>query len=167
MSLYLRAMDIRLKTIEQKDNPGIATIIRNTLTEFNANRPGTVYFDSSTDFLFELFQMPRSNYFVAFLEKKLVGGAGIFPSPGLPEDTCELVKMYLMAHVRGKGVGSLLMEECLQFAKEAGYKKVYLETMPELRKAIHVYEKFNFRSLPGPLGNTGHFGCAIWMMKEL
>ncbi len=30
--------------------------------------------------------------------------------------------------------------------------------MPELRKAMSVYEKFGFKYLDGPLGNTGHFG---------
>jgi putative acetyltransferase len=75
--------------------------------------------------------------------------------------------MYLLPEARGKGTGKLLIEKCLEFAKEAGYQKVYLETLPELKKAIHVYEKFNFRYLPGPMGNTGHFGCDVWMIKEL
>ena len=48
-----------------------------------------------------------------------------------------------------------------------GYKKVYLETMPELGKAVSVYEQFGFQYLNGPMGNTGHFGCDVWMIKEL
>lgn len=160
-------MDIQIRTIQPEDNPGIAAIIRNTLAEFGANRPGTVYFDSSTDHLFEVFQIRRSIYYVAFNKDLLVGGAGIFPSDGLPEDTCELVKMYLLAEVRGLGIGRLLIEKCLIYAKQAGYKRVYLETLPELKKAIHVYEKFNFTYLPGPMGNTGHFGCDVWMIREL
>jgi len=39
--------------------------------------------------------------------------------------------------------------------------------MPELRKAVSVYEKFGFTYLTGPMGNTGHFGCDVWMIKEL
>ena len=165
--VYLRLMDIEIRTIQQSDNPHLAAIVRTTLAEFGANRPGTVYFDHTTDNLFELFQTPGSTYFVATDKQLLVGGAGIFPSDGLPNDTCELVKMYLLPQARGKGVGKLLIEKCLSFAKNEGYKKVYLETMPELRKAIHVYEKFNFTYLPAPMGNTGHFGCDIWMIKEL
>src|SRR5688500_13828486 len=160
-------MDVQIRTIQPFDNKEIATIVRNTLTEFGANRPGTVYFDPSTDKLYEVFQTPRSIYYVAFNKDMLVGGAGIFPSEGLPEDVCELVKMYLVPEVRGMGVGRLLIEKCIAFAKQAGYKKIYLETLPELKKAIHVYEKFNFTYLPGPMGNTGHFGCDVWMIKEL
>lgn len=160
-------MDIQIRTIESSDNPRLARIVRDTLAEFGANRPGTVFFDPTTDHLFELFQTPNSTYFVASDKDILLGGAGIFPSYGLPADTCELVKMYLLPEARGKGIGRLLIERCLDFAKKAGYKRVYLETMPELRKAIHVYEKFNFDYLPGPMGNTGHFGCDVWMIKEL
>jgi putative acetyltransferase len=127
-----------------------------------------VYYDATTDALYELFAAtPGSRYYVAELDGRLIGGAGIFPSPGLPPDTCELVKMYLAAEARGKGTGKLLIEHALQFARENGYKKVYIETMPELRKAMSVYEKFGFRYLDGPLGNTGHFGCDIWMLLEL
>jgi putative acetyltransferase len=44
---------------------------------------------------------------------------------------------------------------------------MYLETLPELHQAVKVYEKFGFRYLKGPLGNTGHFGCDLWMLKDL
>ena len=160
-------METQIRTIQPSDNFELAAIVRNTLAEFGANRPGTVYFDPTTDHLFELFQTPGSTYYVAFSEDQMIGGAGIFPSPGLPADTCELVKMYLLPPARGKGIGRLLIEKCLDFAKKAGYGRVYLETMPELKKAIHVYEKFGFTYLPGPMGNTGHFGCDVWMMLEL
>lgn len=160
-------MDIEIRTIRPSDNISLAKIVRNTLAEFGANRPGTVYFDSSTDKLFEVFQAPRSIYFVACTEEKLLGGAGIYPSDGLPPEVCELVKIYLLPEARGKGTGRLLIEKCLEFACEAGYRRVYLESLPELKKAIHVYEQFNFTHLAGPMGNTGHFGCDVWMIKEL
>ena len=55
------------------------------LTEFNANKPGTVYFDATTDNLFELFQKEKSVYYVAEINGKVVGGCGIYPTEGLPE----------------------------------------------------------------------------------
>ncbi|MBC7826909.1 MAG: GNAT family N-acetyltransferase [Chitinophagaceae bacterium] len=160
-------MDTQVRTILPSDNIEIAAIIRNTLAEFGANRPGTVYFDASTDILSEVFQTSGSIYYVGLSQKTIIGGAGIFPSEGLPEDTCELVKMYLLPEARGKGIGKMLIEKCIGFAKDAGYKKIYLETMPELKKAMHVYEKCGFTYLPGPIGNTGHFGCDVWMIREL
>ena len=158
---------VAVRTIQPVDNPVIAGIIRSALAEFGANRPGTVYFDPTRDALFELFQTPASIYYVAEENKQLLGGAGIFPSKGLPEGTCELVKMYLVPVARDKGIGRMLIDKVLAFAEEAGYKQVYIETMPELRKAMLVYEKFGFEYLDRPLGDTGHFGCGVWMLKKL
>lgn len=158
---------IQTRPIQPADNPAIAAIIRNTLKEFGGDRPGTVYTDPTTDALYELFRKPGSSYYIALLNDQIVGGAGIYPSDGLPEATCELVKMYLLPEARGIGLGKFLIEKALQFAKEYGYKQVYIETLPELRQAMSVYEKFGFTYLDGPLGNTGHFGCDIWMLKEL
>ena len=160
-------MNISIRSIQRGDNPVLAKIIRDTLAEFGANHPGTVYYDPTTDALFELFQRNGAGYFVGEIDDKIVGGAGIFPSDGLPAGTCELVKMYLLPEARGVGLGKTLIEKSLEFAKENNYENVYLESMPELKKALKVYEKFGFTYLDGPMGNTGHFGCGLWMLKKI
>ena len=158
---------ITIRKIAATDNEVLAKIIRTALTEFGADKPGTVYYDDTTDHLFELFQQPGSTYFVAEESGEVIGGAGIYPTEGLPAQTCELVKMYLKKEARGKGYAKTLIDACLKFAKGYGYFQVYIETMPELRKAMTVYEKFGFEYLDGPLGNSGHFGCEVWMLKRL
>ena len=158
---------VEIRKIEKEDNAAIAKIIRSTLAEFGANHPGTVYYDDATDHLFELFQQPLSIYFIATINGEMLGGGGIYPTEGLPENTCELVKMYLLPAARGKGIGKMIIENCLQKAAAFGYENIYLETMPELEQAINVYEKFGFGYLKGPLGNSGHFGCSKWMLKTL
>ncbi|PZR27345.1 MAG: GNAT family N-acetyltransferase [Citrobacter freundii] len=160
-------MNITIRPIRQSDNAALAVIIRNALEEFGANHPGTVYYDASTDALYELFREPGSGYFVATKDEELLGGGGIFPTAGLPGDTCELVKMYLRPDARGTGLGKKLIETSLDFARNAGYKNVYLETMPELKPALKVYEKFGFKYLDGPLGDSGHTGCSLWMSREV
>ncbi len=159
--------NIIIRKIVCKDNVTLASIVRTSLAEFGANKPGTVFFDPTTDHLYEMFQEPGSTYFVAEINDEVLGGAGIYPSDGLPKQTCELVKMYLRPEARGKGLGKLLINKCLEFAKGSGYLQVYIETMPELRKALSIYEQFGFEYLNGPLGNTGHFGCDVWMLKPL
>lgn len=159
--------EIGIKTIEKHDNEALAKVVRDTLAEFGANRPGTVYYDETTDHLYEVFQTPRSIYYVAEYMGELVGGGGIYPSDGLDEDTCELVKMYLRKKVRGIGLGKHLIEKCIDFARQAGYKQIYIETMPELKQALKTYEKFGFEYIDHPMGNTGHFGCDLWMLKKL
>ncbi len=160
-------MSVIFRNIEERDNAALATIIRTSLKEFGANKPGTVYFDPTTDDLYQLFTTAGSVYFIAEEENTLLGGCGIYPTENLPAGTCELVKLYLHTDARGKGIGKLLMEKSLQAAKEMGYKKVYLESMPELKVAVPMYEKMGFEYLSGPMGNSGHGGCSIWMIKEL
>lgn len=165
--IYLHSMQIIIRPIQPADNPVIAQIIRDTLSEFGANHPGTVYYDPTTDALFELFQQAKSVYNIAEVDGKIVGGGGIFPTEGLPEDTCELVKMYLLPEARGTGLGTALINRCLDHAKNLGFSKVYLETMNELKAALKVYERLGFTYLSGPMGNSGHFGCPLWMIREL
>lgn len=158
---------MQIRPIEPGDNEALAKVIREALTEFGANKPGTVYFDPTTDALYELFQTPGSYYFVASLENQVLGGCGIFPTENLPDGTCELVKLYVAKEARGTGLGKQLMEKSMSWAKENGYSHVYLESMPELKKAVSIYEKVGFKSLDHPLGNSGHCGCDIWMLKAL
>jgi len=159
--------NICIRPIRAADNIAIAAIIRKILTEFGANKPGTVFFDPTTDNLFQLFSEPKAVYFVAETEGKIVGGSGIYPTSGLPFGCCELVKLYLLSEMRGQGLGHLLMEKCFQKAIDFGFSHMYLETMPELRMAIGLYEKTGFSYLPGPMGRSGHFGCDLWMIKNL
>jgi putative acetyltransferase len=159
--------DFLIRSIRPADNPYLSRIVKDTLAEFGANHPGTVYYDATTDALYELFQTGKAAYFVAERNGEIVGGGGIYPTDGLPADTCELVKMYLLPQGRGAGLGRILIEKSLAFAKEAGYRQVYLETMPELKQALNVYAKFGFEYLKGPMGNSGHTGCSLWMLKKI
>ena len=159
--------ELQFRNILKEDNIPLAKIIRDALTEYNVTRPGTVYYDETTDHLYEVFKKEGSKYFVATINNEVVGGAGIYPTDGLNYGTCELVKMYLSPAARGKGVGKLLMEKCIAAAKQSGYKKIYIETMSELIVAIPMYEKFGFIFLKKSMGNSGHTGCDVWMQKTL
>lgn len=159
--------DISFRKIEATDNRELAGLIRAVFREFHVDMPGTVYTDPTTDHLYELFRQPGSVYWIAEVDGEMAGGCGIYPTPGLPEGCAELVKFYLSAPFRGKGTGKSLMEKCFDSARELGYRQLYLETLPELGKAVGMYEKAGFRYLDGPLGNSGHFACNIRMLKEL
>ena len=159
--------NIVIRKIELSDNPILANIVRGTLTEFGVNRPGTVFADPETDQMFSLYSKPRTVYYNAEVDGKIVGGAGIAPLQNGDPSVCELQKMYLLPEARGLGLGKVLIEKCLAFAKENGFKQCYLETLPELSQAVKVYEKFGFKKLDKPMGNTGHFSCDVWMIKDL
>lgn len=160
-------MDITYRPIEERDNREIAELIRTVFREFKIDKPGTVYFDPTTDDLFNLFREKGSYYWIAEEGGSIIGGCGLYPTPGLPEGCAELVKLYLKSTQRGKGTGWRLMEMTFTKAKELGYRQLYLESLPELGKAISLYEKTGFKRISKALGNSGHFGCDIWMVKDL
>ena len=160
-------MEITFRNLEQKDNKKIADLIRAVFREFKIDRPGTVYFDPTTDDLYSLFRKPSSVYWIAEDDGKIIGGCGIFSTPGLPDGCAELVKLYLSSDQRGKGTGRVLIEKSIESARKLGYRQIYLESLPELQKAIGLYKKQGFKFIPGPMGNSGHFGCNIWMLKDL
>lgn len=158
---------ITIREILPEDNARLAWIIRRALEEFNANKKGTVYYDESTDHLSDLFVVEKSKYFVALQDDIILGGAGIFPTVGLPEGVSELVKMYLVPEARGLGIGKALINKCIEFAQSIGHHTIYIETLPELSIAVNVYNHLGFRRLEQPMGDSKHTGCSIWMTKAV
>lgn len=158
---------VLIRPIQATDNAEIARIIKSVLTEFGANKPGTVFTDPTTDQLFELFQTPNSSYFIALENDKMIGGCGIFPTKGLPAGCVELVKLYITAEWRGKGIGYQLMEKCIAHAQALNFKEIYLETLPELHIAVGLYENMGFQYLEQPYGDSGHFACDLWLSKKI
>jgi putative acetyltransferase len=160
-------MEIVIRQVRKEDNSTLANIIRASFDEFNAPHIGTVYTDPTTDDLYSLFQAPGSLLWVAETDNGLAGCCGLYHTKGLDKNCVELVKFYLSKECRGKGIGKELMEKCFQSARESGYTKIYLESLPQFSRAVKMYEKLGFITLDHPMGDSGHRTCHIWMLKEL
>jgi len=155
------------RKVKKADNKVLARMIRKVFQEHQAPQKGTVYSDPTTDDLFGLFRTDRSVLWVAEIDGVPEGCCGIYPTEGLDSNCAELVKYYLAEKGRGRGTGRHLMEKCIGSARALGYEKLYLESMPHFSKAVRIYEKLGFQHLSGPLGNSGHTTCNIWMILEL
>lgn len=155
-----------IRSIEKRDNEQVGQIIRTVMTEYGAVGTGYSIMDNEVDRMFEAYS-ERAKYFVVEKEGKILGGSGVSQLAGGDEDTCELKKMYSLSELRGLGFGEKLLELCLEAAKELGYKKCYLETLSHMHAAQKLYEKFGFVKLDKPMGNTGHFKCNCWYVREV
>ena len=156
-----------IREIRQEDNPKIAKAIREVLIEFGVPKIGTTYADKALDIMTETFTGNRKKFFVIASENEIYGGAGISPLDNYEGNVCELQKMYFKPEARGIGLGSMMLEKCFAFAKRVGYEQCYLETMPYMENARKLYDKYGFRTIDGPMGDTGHYQCSVWMIKDL
>ena len=156
-----------IREIQAKDNAAMADLIRSVLEELNVPKVGTAYEDKALEDLTGAYAVENSAYFVLEKEGKILGGAGIGLLPQAESGLCELQKMYFSASARGKGWGDLMMKKCLEAAKEFGYKKVYIETMPYMKAAQKLYVRHGFHYIDHPLGNTGHYSCPVYLLKSL
>jgi putative acetyltransferase len=157
---------IKIRSIQEEDNPEIGKVIREVLVGLGVPKVGTAYADPSLDTLHQDYIAQRSEYFVLENSKNIIGGAGIAQLGGEDQTTCELQKMYFLEEARGKGWGQQMMDICLKFAKENDYKNVYIETLPSMKAAQKLYLKNGFEYINKRLGNTGHFSCKVWMLKK-
>ena len=156
-----------IREIQQKDNESIANVIRAIFHELNAPKVGTAYADPILDTLYEVYQAPRSVYYVVEHDGKVVGGCGVAPLENGDDSVCELQKMYFAPEIRGTGYAEKIIEKCLEFAKTQSFEICYLETLSFMTTAQKLYQRIGFENICGPMGNTGHSSCEVWMTKKL
>lgn len=100
------------------------------------------------------FNAKREHCWIAEREGEIVGSVFLVqksPTVG------QLRLMYVEPKARGLGIGSRLVEECLRFARQVGYRKVVLWTNSVLAAARHIYEKAGFRLIHSePHRSFGH-----------
>lgn len=79
---------------------------------------------------------------IAEADEHAIGSAALIREQ---EGEYELAKMAVTAAYRGKGISKLLIEKCLEKAKEIGAKKLSLFSNHQLQTALSLYEKYGFR----------------------
>ncbi|HTQ54973.1 MAG TPA: helix-turn-helix domain-containing GNAT family N-acetyltransferase [Bryobacteraceae bacterium] len=69
---------------------------------------------------------------------------------------------------RGYGIGRRLVQECIRFARQAGYRKIMLWTQSELRAARGIYQKAGFHLVheePHQSWGRDHLVAETWELK--
>lgn len=174
MQLYANALGksrlqsgYSIRRILKKDNPQVAGLLRQVMTEFGAVGAGYSIDDPEVEDMFGSYRNARSCYFVIAIDGRIVGCGGIAPLKGGDRFTCELRKMFFLPETRGKGLGRRLLLQLLDEARKRGYKKCYLETLDRMTQANELYRKNGFELLEKPVGKTGHCSCDRWYLLHL
>lgn len=156
-----------IREIQQKDNAEVAKVVRQVLVEMGVPKVGTAYADTALDKMFENYNVANATYFVVEDKDGILGCCGVAQLENYEGNVCELQKMYFLGKARGRGLGTEMIQVCLNKAKEYGFEKCYLETMPYMKAAQKLYLKSGFEYIEAPMGDTGHYSCQVWMIKEL
>ncbi|MDD9138922.1 GNAT family N-acetyltransferase [Fructobacillus sp. CRL 2054] len=157
-----------IRKITANDDAALKTIIQSSLKAYGLDIPGTAYFDPELGKMSRFYDAKEyRDYFVALSgEGEVYGGSG-FAEYDLDNKVVELQKVYLSEASRGQGLSYQLIELAMNGARDAGYKKLYIETHHKLESAIHVYEKLGFRPINGPLKAAQHNACDRFFILDL
>ncbi|MEB8329362.1 GNAT family N-acetyltransferase [Flavobacteriaceae bacterium KMM 6897] len=156
-----------IREIQPQDNKQVASVIRQVLIDLGVPKVGTAYADTALDHMYENYNVPKASYFVVEENDKIIGCAGVAQLENYDGNVCELQKMYFTEEARGRGLGAQMMTICLNKAREFGFDKCYLETMPYMEGAQKLYKKTGFQYIEARMGDTGHYSCPVWMLLEL
>ena len=93
-----------------------------------------------------------------------IGTCALLP---MKDGAFEVAKMTVAEKCRGLGIGKKLLAHVIEYAKEMGASRLYLETNNKLVNAIHVYESLGFRHLPPELVHPSPYARANVYMELL
>ena len=159
---------ISIRPIEHQDDPRMERIILEVMGEYGAIGAGFSSSDPEVKAMSQAYPGPDHAYFVVADEAgRILGGAGVAPLAGGEPGVCELRKMYLLREGRGRGLGKQLFDACIVFARQAGFRRCYLETLDTMTTAMTFYRRQGFTDLPVRMGRTGHGGCNRQMIRAL
>jgi N-acetylglutamate synthase and related acetyltransferases len=161
-------LNLQVRPITAADNPLIAQVIRDVSAEFGLTADkGYTVSDPNLDRLFELYSEAHSAYWIVEHDGVVVGGGGVAPLACSAPDICELQKMYFLPQVRGFGLARGLALRAMDYARQQGFRRCYLETTGSLTRAIKLYESLGFELIDNAMGCTGHGDCEVRMLKVL
>jgi GNAT superfamily N-acetyltransferase len=94
---------------------------------------------------------PSNLFLITEYEGRVFGFAQLASGSRTPEikskNPVELVRIYLLSEFIGKGLGSILMNVCLQEARSKDHDMIWLGVWEQNERAIAFYEKWGFKKI--------------------
>lgn len=89
----------------------------------------------------EKYGMPEGRLYLAYMEDKIAGCIGLRK---LDDKRCELKRLYVKEEFRGRHIAKQLVGVIIDDARQIGYEKLLLDTLPFLTTALKMYEELGF-----------------------
>lgn len=94
---------------------------------------------------FEYVIRPGGQILFALAGENVVGTVALLAAD---DETFELAKMAVSPDFQGRGISNKLMQGCIDHARAAGKKRIFLDSNTKLTPAIRLYRKYGFREVP-------------------
>ena len=89
----------------------------------------------------------KGGIFLVMLDDNHLIGTGAIRQ--LEDDICELKRLWLLSQYHGKGLGYRMLQELFSFAREKGYKRIWLQTdAVQQSRALEFYRRLGFHEIP-------------------
>ncbi len=105
---------------------------------------------------------PYGRLYLAYDKEEPAGCIGL---RRLDAQRCEMKRFYVRPQFRGKGIGTGLVRKIIADAKEIGYTAMFLDTLPFLEHALHIYTRLGFYRIESY--NDSPVSTSIYMKLEL
>lgn len=133
--------------IEQAQTPGEFEMARTLFVEYQDALGIDLCFQDFEREVAELpgaYAPPRGRLYLAWVDDALAGCVALRP---LREDGCEMKRLYLRPGFRARGLGRTLAQRVIRDAREMGYARMYLDTLPSMAAAQALYAALGFRDI--------------------
>lgn len=107
-------------------------------------------FDSELADLPGKFAPPRGRVLLAYHDDELIGCVAVRP---LDDTTCEMKRLYVRPAGRGLQAGKQLATLICAIARDAGYCRIRLDTLPTMHAALRIYASLGFEPIPAYVFN--------------
>ena len=122
-------------------------IVRELFVEYSESLGIDLCFQGFAEELAKLpgrYARPAGRLFLA-LDKERAAGCGALRR--FDEQACEMKRLYVRQEYRGNGVGREIINALMNSAREIGYVRMRLDTLPSMAKAISLYRTLGFREI--------------------
>jgi len=134
--------------IENAEGPEYLETVRTLFREYEASIKVCLCFQGFEEELAGLpgaYARPSGRLLLAFDWDEAVG-CGAFRR--LESDVCEMKRLFVRPEHQGKAIGAALARALIEQAREAGYSRMRLDTMPSMTRAIKMYRAVGFKEIP-------------------
>jgi putative acetyltransferase len=133
--------------IESAESPVLVGVARELFVEYSESLGVDLCFQGFAEELARLpgeYTRPTGRLILTFDGEHAVGCGAL---RRIDDRVCEMKRVYVRPSVRGRGAGRQLIDALIEMAREIGYERMRLDTLPSMTQAKAIYRSLGFKEI--------------------